>query len=109
MRKVFFLFLIFIFFFTLITDAFSYTVHVRSYKKRNGTIVRAHTRSSPNSAQIYRRSSAKRQFMRQTGYPKGRPGYVIDHIVPLKRGGADHPDNMQWQTKEEAREKDEVE
>lgn len=34
------------------------------------------------------------------------PGYVVDHIHPLKRGGADHPDNMQWQTRQEAREKD---
>ena len=43
--------------------------------------------------------------------PTGRiagacPGHVIDHIVPLKRGGADAPDNMQWQTREAAREKD---
>jgi hypothetical protein len=34
------------------------------------------------------------------------PGYVIDHVVPLKRCGADAPHNMQWQTIEEAREKD---
>jgi len=34
------------------------------------------------------------------------PGYVIDHIKALKRGGADVPSNMQWQTKEAARQKD---
>lgn len=34
------------------------------------------------------------------------PGYVIDHIRPLKRGGADDPSNMQWQTKEAAKQKD---
>jgi hypothetical protein len=36
----------------------------------------------------------------------GCPGYVIDHITPLKRGGADAPGNMQWQTKAAAKEKD---
>jgi hypothetical protein len=33
------------------------------------------------------------------------PVYVVDHIVPLKRGGADKPENMQWQTKETAKAK----
>jgi hypothetical protein len=41
-----------------------------------------------------------------TGYPHGRPGYVIDHIVPLACGGADAPSNMQWQTVAAAKAKD---
>jgi hypothetical protein len=36
-------------------------------------------------------------------------GDVIDHIVPLKRGGADPPDNMQWQTTTAAKAKDKPE
>ena len=36
-------------------------------------------------------------------------GYVIDHIVPLKRGGEDRPENMQWQSVDEAKKKDRVE
>ena len=36
-------------------------------------------------------------------------GYVIDHRVPLKRGGRDHASNMQWQTREAARAKDRME
>jgi hypothetical protein len=39
--------------------------------------------------------------------PRGTcPGYVIDHIIALKRGGDDLPSNMQWQTIAEARIKD---
>ena len=34
------------------------------------------------------------------------PGYVIDHVQALKHGGADAPNNMQWQTKEAAKAKD---
>ncbi len=55
---------------------------------------------------IHRSGWAKRIFMRMTGYPNGRPGYVVDHIVPLKRGGDDLPDNMQWQAIEQAKAKD---
>ena len=38
------------------------------------------------------------EFKRMTGWPNGRPGYEVDHIVPLARGGADTPANMQWLT-----------
>jgi hypothetical protein len=45
-----------------------------------------------------------------TGKSSGScPGYVVDHVVPLKRGGADRPENMQWQTKEAAKAKDKTE
>lgn len=61
---------------------------------------------------IIRDPAAKRAFRQThpcpaTGETKGAcPGYVIDHIVPLKRGGADMPCNMAWQTVEEAKAKD---
>jgi len=61
---------------------------------------------------IKRSEVAKRDFERQhpcpsTGKTSGAcPGYVVDHIVPLKRGGADDPSNMQWQTTEAAKAKD---
>lgn len=61
---------------------------------------------------IKRSAEAKDEFKREypcpsTGKTRGAcPGYVIDHIYPLKRGGADAPYNMQWQTVEDAKAKD---
>src|SRR5438132_11914221 len=61
---------------------------------------------------IKRSETAKRDFEHHhpcpsTGKTSGAcPGYVIDHVVPLKRGGADDPGNMQWQTTGAAKAKD---
>lgn len=55
---------------------------------------------------IKRSASQKKAFMKSSGFPKGRKGWVVDHIIPLKKGGCDCPSNMQWQTKAEAKEKD---
>lgn len=114
-------------------------VRVRGYTRKDGTYVRGYTRSAPKTkssvtsgpstrsyatstrstrptltvrdggGRIKRSESAKREFMKRTGYPKGRPGYVIDHVVPLACGGADTPSNMQWQTVAEAKAKDRIE
>jgi hypothetical protein len=57
-------------------------------------------RTAPN----VRSSASRREFQRlkacpSTGKAAGAcPGYVVDHIIPLKRGGLDAPSNMQWQT-----------
>lgn len=65
-----------------------------------------------SKGKIERSQRAKDQFKRAhpcpaTGKSGGAcPGYVIDHVQPLKRGGADAPDNMQWQTTEAAKQKD---
>lgn len=47
--------------------------------------------------------------MRKSGYPRGRKGYVVDHIVPLACGGRDTPANMQWQTVADAKAKNKTE
>jgi hypothetical protein len=68
--------------------------------------------SRDTHGRIKRSAHAKDEFKHQqpcpsTGKSSGAcPGYVIDHVDPLKRGGADAPSNMQWQTKEAAKEKD---
>ncbi len=146
------------------------TVHVKTYSRKDGTVVAAHDRAAPRSkntsssssssttpapstrasaptyptysyptypvtttssssasrarcvscardsnGRIKRSLSAKHAFMLthpcpSTGSTSGRcQGYVIDHIKPLATGGADDPSNMQWQTIQEAKEKDKIE
>jgi hypothetical protein len=64
---------------------------------------------------IERSGAARAAFKREhpcpaTQQPKGPcPGYIIDHVIALKRGGADSASNMQWQTVDEAKAKDQVE
>jgi len=64
---------------------------------------------------IARSSHAKSNFKKShpcpsTGKSSGAcPGYVVDHVQPLKRGGSDSSSNMQWQTKEAAKQKDKTE
>ena len=60
------------------------------------------------SGRIRRNLAARRAFIRQhpcpaTSWPCGT--YVIDHIVPLKRGGTDVQSNVQSQNVEDARAK----
>jgi hypothetical protein len=45
-----------------------------------------------------RSRAAKHTFEVETGYPRGRSGYVVEYRTPLACGGADAPYNMQWQT-----------
>ena len=60
----------------------------------------------------HRNYKAKVEFKQQHPCPanratKGRcEGYIIDHIIPLACGGADSPENMQWQSQEESKAKD---
>ena len=64
---------------------------------------------------IARDPRARNEFKRThpcpaTGRSSGScPGYVIDHVQPLKRGGADTAANMQWQTEGAAKLKDRTE
>lgn len=59
---------------------------------RDRAVVRAFRRATPCPA---------------TGVPAPRcSGYVVDHVRPLKRGGADLPHNLQFQPLAEARAKD---
>ncbi len=58
-----------------------------------------------------RSAAVRAAFQRQapcpaTGKPTGAcPGWEVDHRTPLKCGGRDHPDNLQWLTVKAHREK----
>jgi hypothetical protein len=78
-------------------------------KAKASTRTPAATTPRDTRGRIQRSAAARHAFARQTGYPNGRPGYVIDHIVPLACGGADAPSNMQWQTVAAAKLKDRTE
>ena len=78
----------------------SKTVHVKADTKKGGTTVAAHERKAsktrttattiPASRDTHgrtrRSAAAQHQFETQSGYPHGRPGYVVDHIVALACG-----------------------
>lgn len=61
------------------------------------------------NASTCRSLAVKRQFDRQQGYPRGRAGYIVDHICALAQGGVDSPINMQYQTLSDSFAKDRVE
>jgi hypothetical protein len=88
------------------------STRVRTYTRKNGTVVHQHRRAAPHTAPARRSREARAEFMRQqpcaaTGRTSGAcPGYVADHIIPLACGGADAPLNMQWQTVAEGKAKD---
>lgn len=64
---------------------------------------------------ILRSRTVRREFQRQHPCPSNGatsgpcPGYIADHIIPLRRGGPDAIENMQWQQREEAAAKDRAE
>lgn len=81
--------------------AVMYRVHSSNWSSSSSYAV-----ARDDHGKIIRSESARRAFMTASGYPHGRPGYVVDHIIALKRGGADDPSNMQWQTIADGKAKD---
>ena len=56
--------------------------HGKSYKTTGKTKVK---RSKTN----------RDAYLKSKGYKKVPPGYEVDHIIPLSKGGTDTPENMQ--------------
>ena len=68
----------------------------------------AHNRHGCNATAHWdcRSLEVKHAFWIASGYPHGRPGWVVDHIEPLDCGGPDAVFNMQWQARSDAKVKD---
>lgn len=80
-----------------------------------GQAARSQPRDEARAQRVHRSGSERRRFQNwrpcpATGKPAGAcPGYTVDHVIPLKRGGADTAENMQWQTVAQAKTKDRLE
>lgn len=70
----------------------AYQIDANAGKKRSGAAIYQFKKHNPCPSTLERRGAC--------------PGYVIDHVIALKRGGADLPANMQWQTVLDAKLKD---
>jgi len=64
---------------------------------------------SADAREYVRSGRVHRAFLRSSGYPHGRPGYVADHQRPLCAGGSDSVVNLHWQLIAEAQVKDRAE
>lgn len=81
----------------------------KTKKSSSGIPAKSSIATRAINGRIARSPEERKAFMKETGYPKGRKGYIVDHVVPLECGGADSPANMQWQTVTEAKAKDKTE
>lgn len=61
------------------------------------------------AGQILRNYAELYAFKKASGYPRGRPGFVVDHVVPLCACGSDTRDNMTWARADSAKVKDKLE
>src|ERR1700691_61141 len=69
------------------------TVQVRSYVRKDGTVVAAYTRAVPGTGAAPPGTAARRAFRAQQPRPSTAgstgpcPGYVVDHVEPLACAG----------------------
>jgi hypothetical protein len=102
-----------------IADARGHGSGSSSYRSSSSHLSHSHRSTSyKQGSSKHRSSKAKRDPAQRAAFQKSHPcpstgkhsgacpGYVVDHVLPLKRGGADQPSNMQWQTTEAAKQKD---
>ncbi|MCL5072996.1 MAG: HNH endonuclease [Actinobacteria bacterium] len=71
------------------------TSHKSTYKIGNTKYIAGESYKTTGQPKVERSESAKKNFLKQKGLTKVPPGYEIDHIIPLFKGGPDIPSNME--------------
>jgi hypothetical protein len=72
---------------------------------QQASVSKSDTKAAQKSEAWTPSSAAKTQYMRETGYRNGRPGYVVAYRKPLACGGTNDTSNLQWLTVAEAKAK----
>src|SRR5712692_3064421 len=91
--------------FLFLTPAYARWWHSSSRATHKTSSTKCSGCARDKRGKIKRSESAKREFVRTHPQPAGCNDCVVDLIVPLKWGGPDTPDNMQRQTKADAKDK----
>lgn len=82
------------------------TASISEARKRAETYVDKNgVKRVQKSGKIYRDYKAVNDFKRSHPKPNDGHAYDVDHVKPLKAGGADKPSNMQWIRVEDHRRK----
>ena len=93
------------FLFVLLTSSGAFAA-----QQANGSKSEAGSKAAAKDSETYSPTkAAKTQFMRETGYRNGRPGYVVAYRKPPACGGAEDISNLQWLTIPEAKAKEKAE
>ena len=64
--------------------------------------------SRDKRGRIERSSSERMKFLKSKGLSHTPPGYQVDHIIPLSKGGCDCVENMQLIPKDSEKERNEL-
>ena len=87
------------------SSTYHYSPPKSTYKSGSTTYISGQQYKTTGLSKVERSSSEKEKFLKSQGYKKVPPGYEVDHIQPLSKGGQDNPSNMELLTKQQHKQK----